>query len=66
MTEQIVLEHVTKTFTTKELGSVTAVNDFNLTVHKGECFSFLGPSSVQSVKHNNITIRGSARTFILL
>ncbi|MBQ6508114.1 MAG: ABC transporter ATP-binding protein [Flexilinea sp.] len=44
MTEQIVLEHVTKTFTTKELGSVTAVNDFNLTVHKGECFSFLGPS----------------------
>ncbi|MBR6089224.1 MAG: ABC transporter ATP-binding protein [Anaerolineaceae bacterium] len=44
MTEQIVLEHVTKTFTTKELGSVTAVNDFNLVVHKGECFSFLGPS----------------------
>ena len=44
MAEQIVLEHVTKTFTTKELGSVTAVNDFNLSVEKGECFSFLGPS----------------------
>ena len=44
MTDQIVLEHVTKTFTTKELGSVTAVDDFNLSVKKGECFSFLGPS----------------------
>ena len=44
MTDQIVLNHVTKTFTTKELGSVTAVEDFNLTVKKGECFSFLGPS----------------------
>ncbi len=44
MTDQIVLNHVTKTFTTKELGSVTAVDDFNLTVKKGECFSFLGPS----------------------
>ncbi len=44
MSEQIVLKHVTKTFTTKELGSVTAVNDFNLSINKGECFSFLGPS----------------------
>ncbi len=44
MSDQIVLEHVTKTFTTKELGSVTAVDDFNLAVKKGECFSFLGPS----------------------
>ncbi len=42
--DQIVLSHVTKTFTTKTLGTVTAVNDFNLTVHEGECFSFLGPS----------------------
>lgn len=42
--DQIVLEQVTKTFTTKKLGTVNAVNDFNLTVKKGECFSFLGPS----------------------
>lgn len=42
--DQIVLEHVTKTFTTKALGAVTAVDDFNLKVQKGECFSFLGPS----------------------
>ena len=42
--DQIVLSHVTKTFTTKTLGTVTAVNDFNLTIKEGECFSFLGPS----------------------
>lgn len=42
--DQIVLEHVMKTFTTKALGSVTAVNDFCLNVKEGECFSFLGPS----------------------
>ena len=42
--DQIVLSHVTKTFTTKTLGTVTAVNDFNLTIQEGECFSFLGPS----------------------
>ena len=42
--DQIVLSHVTKLFTTKTLGTVTAVNDFNLTVKEGECFSFLGPS----------------------
>ena len=42
--DQIVLEHVTKSFTTKSLGTVVAVNDFNLSVKKGECFSFLGPS----------------------
>ena len=36
MADQIVLEHVTKTFTTKELGSVTAVDDFNLAVKKGD------------------------------
>nr|WP_232708990.1 ABC transporter ATP-binding protein [Acidaminococcus massiliensis] len=44
MTDQIVLRHVTKRFTTKKLGTITAVNDFNLTVREGECFSFLGPS----------------------
>ena len=42
--DQIVLSHVTKQFTTKTLGTVTAVNDFNLTIKEGECFSFLGPS----------------------
>ncbi len=41
---QIVLSHVTKTFTTKALGSVTAVDDFCLEVKEGECFSLLGPS----------------------
>ena len=41
---QIELKHVTKRFTTKTLGEVTAVNDFNLTVKSGECFSILGPS----------------------
>lgn len=44
MTEQIVLKHVTKKFTTKTLGTITAVNDFNLAINEGECFSFLGPS----------------------
>ena len=42
--EQIVLKHVTKTFTTKTLGSVTAVDNLNLSILEGECFSFLGPS----------------------
>lgn len=42
--DQIVLEHVTKSFTTKTLGTVVAVKDFNLSIKKGECFSFLGPS----------------------
>ena len=41
---QIELINVRKDFTTKTLGTMTAVNDFNLTVKKGECFSFLGPS----------------------
>ncbi len=44
MTDQVVLSHVTKTFTTKTLGSVTAVSDLNLSIRDGECFSFLGPS----------------------
>ena len=43
--DQIVLSHVTKTFTTKTLGTVTAVNDFNLTIKEGECFSFWAPAA---------------------
>ena len=42
--DQVVLRHVTKRFTTKTLGEIVAVDDFNLAVHEGECFSFLGPS----------------------
>ena len=42
--DQVVLRNVRKDFTTKLLGTVTAVNDFNLSVKEGECFSFLGPS----------------------
>ncbi|NLO39274.1 MAG: ABC transporter ATP-binding protein [Ruminiclostridium sp.] len=41
---QIILKNVSKKFTTKTLGSVTAVDHFNLSVEEGECFSFLGPS----------------------
>lgn len=41
---QIVLSNVTKQFTTKTLGTITAVDNFNLAVEEGECFSFLGPS----------------------
>ena len=44
MDGQIILRNVTKRFTTKTLGTVTAVNDFNLSINEGECFSFLGPS----------------------
>ena len=44
MADQIILNHVTKRFTTKTLGDIVAVDDFNLSVHEGECFSFLGPS----------------------
>ena len=44
MGDQIILDHVTKVFTTKTLGNIVAVDDFNLRVHEGECFSFLGPS----------------------
>ena len=29
---------------TKQFGAVTAVNDLNLEIGKGECFSMLGPS----------------------
>ncbi len=41
---QIVLKNVTKHFTTKTLGTITAVDNFNLEIEEGECFSFLGPS----------------------
>lgn len=41
---QVVLKHVTKQFVEKSIGSVVAVDDFNLEVEEGECFSFLGPS----------------------
>ncbi len=44
MADQIVLRQVTKRFTTKTLGDIVAVDNFNLEVHEGECFSFLGPS----------------------
>ena len=44
MGDQIVLDHVTKRFTTKTLGDIVAVDDFNLRVHEGECFSCLGAS----------------------
>lgn len=44
MADQIVLRNVTKRFTTKTLGDIVAVDNFNLSVHEGECFSFLGPS----------------------
>ena len=42
--DQIVLKNVVKSYTTKTLGTVVAVKDFNLAVHEGECFSILGPS----------------------
>lgn len=42
--DQVVLQHVTKQFTTRTMGTVTAVEDFNLAIQEGECFSFLGPS----------------------
>ena len=41
---QVVLRHVTKRFTTRTMGTVTAADDFNLEIQEGECFSFLGPS----------------------
>lgn len=44
MAEHVVLRNVTKRFTTKTLGDIVAVDNFNLTVNEGECFSFLGPS----------------------
>ena len=40
----VALRHVTKRFTTRTMGTITAVDDFNLEIREGECFSFLGPS----------------------
>ena len=44
MADSIVLKNVSKVFQTKTLGSITAVDNFNLNIREGECFSFLGPS----------------------
>lgn len=44
MSNEIILRNVTKQFTTKSLGTVTAVENFNLEIKEGECFAFLGPS----------------------
>jgi iron(III) transport system ATP-binding protein len=41
---RIVLKGVTKEFPTRSGATVTAVKDLDLTIHEGECFSFLGPS----------------------
>lgn len=41
---QIALKNVTKEFVTRGGHRVVAVNNFNLTINEGECFSFLGPS----------------------
>ncbi|NCB02037.1 MAG: ABC transporter ATP-binding protein [Spirochaetia bacterium] len=41
---KIILENVTKVFSTKLVPRVVAVDNFNLTIQEGECFSFLGPS----------------------
>lgn len=41
---QVSLKDVTKRFTTKTLGDIAAVHNFNIEVNEGECFSFLGPS----------------------
>lgn len=40
----VVLDHVSKIFSSRSGEPVTAVADFNLTINEGECFSFLGPS----------------------
>ena len=33
--EQVILQHVTKRFTTRTMGTVTAVDDFNLAIKEG-------------------------------
>ncbi len=40
----VTLKNATKRFVTKTFGSVIAVDNLNLSVNEGECFSFLGPS----------------------
>lgn len=44
MATEIYLKNVSKQFSTKKLGTITAVDNFNLSVEEGECFAFLGPS----------------------
>jgi iron(III) transport system ATP-binding protein len=41
---KIVLNGVTKEFSTRSGAGVVAVDNINLTINEGECFSFLGPS----------------------
>ena len=41
---KVILKDVTKGFSTKSFGNVIAVNNVNITINEGECFSFLGPS----------------------
>ena len=41
---RILLKNVTKKFDIRGGHKVTAVDDFNLEIKEGECFSFLGPS----------------------
>jgi iron(III) transport system ATP-binding protein len=38
------MAHIELAGVTKRFGAVTAVNNLNLNIEKGECFSFLGPS----------------------
>jgi iron(III) transport system ATP-binding protein len=38
------MAHIELTGVTKRFGAVTAVNNLNLQIEKGECFTFLGPS----------------------
>jgi iron(III) transport system ATP-binding protein len=42
--EQVVLKNVTKEFPTRHGQAVVAVNNVQLSIKEGECFSFLGPS----------------------
>ena len=42
--DDVILNNVTKNFTTKSFGAVTAVDNLSLKINSGECFSFLGPS----------------------
>ncbi len=39
---QVLLRNVTKRFSTKTLGDVVAVDNFNFEVYEGEVFSILG------------------------
>lgn len=41
---EVLLKNVSKHFMTRTLGNIIAVDNFNLEIYEGECFSFLGPS----------------------